>query len=78
MKTAEQIAENLYRVTEFREWVRTNALFPEVSDAVVDPAVEGLRKIEDVLINVLHRMGEIERVTAIRKQLKPAPRTPVS
>ena len=76
-KSAEQIAENLYRITEIRTWVRTNVLFPEVSDTIVDPACDGLRKIEDALIGVLYRMGEVHRAVAIEKQLKPAPRTPV-
>ena len=78
MKNAEQIAENLYRVTEFRYWVRTNVLFPEVADGIVNPACDGLRKIEDALIGVLYRLGEVHRAVAIEQQLKPAPRTPVA
>ena len=75
--TPEHHAECLYRIAEFRKWVQTNALFPEVSDNLVKPGVEALRTWENALIAALYAEGEIERVVAIEKQLKPAPRAPV-
>lgn len=78
-RSAEDLAENLYRVVEFRYWVQTNVLFPEVGDGIVHPTRDNLCAIENALVLALHRMGEVERVVAIMKRLKPAPRgVPVS
>ena len=78
MKDAELVAENLYRVLEFRQWVRSNVLFPEVSDNLVKPGVEAIRAWENALVSELYQRGEVERVVAIQKRLQPAPRTPVT
>lgn len=75
---AEQNAESLYRIREFRQWVRTNVLFPQVPDSTVNPLCDWLRKAENDLVTALYADGEVERVVAIEKQLQPAPRTPVS
>lgn len=73
-RSAEDLAENLYRAVEFRYWVQTNVLFPEVGDSIVHPLRDRLVEAENALVLALHRMGEVERVTAIMKRLKPAPR----
>lgn len=78
-RSAEDLAENLYRVVEFRYLVQTNVLFPEVGDSIVHPLRDRLVEAENALVLALHRMGEVERVAAIMKRLKPAPRgAPVS
>ena len=75
---AEQNAECLYRIREFRQWVETNILFPQVPDSIVRPLRDRLREAENALVAVLYGDGEIERVVAVERQLQPAPRTPVT
>ena len=78
MRDAEQIAEHLYRISECRRWIQTNVLFPEVSDNLVNPARDALCQIENALVALLYRQGEVWRAVEIEKQLRPAPRTPVA
>ena len=77
-RTPEHHAECLYRVAEFRRWVQTNALFPDVSDNLVRPGVDALRAWECALVATLYAEGRTDLVVAIEKQLQPAPRAPVS
>jgi hypothetical protein len=76
MRDPEHYAECLYRIAEFRKWVRTNVLFPQVPDSIVKPMCDHLREAENALVILLYGEGEVDRVAAIEQQLQPAPRTP--
>lgn len=77
-RTPEHHAECLYRIAEFRSWVKTNALFPDVPDNLVKLGVDALRAWEYALVGTLYAEGRTDLVVAIEKQLQPAPRAPVS
>ena len=68
-QTVEQIAENLYRVREFHEWVRSNTMFPTVPDSIVNPLKDQLRLAEHALLTALYDQDAIQHATAIQKAM---------
>ena len=65
----ERIAENLYRVSEFRKWIDTNTLFPTVPDTIVKPVRGKLVEAEHLLVNALYDLKAIDRAVVIDKML---------
>lgn len=66
---AEALAEQVYRIAEFRKYVESNVLFPTVPDTIVHPLRDFLRKAENALVVELYNNGEFERIAAIHKGL---------
>ena len=59
--------EHLHRITQFRNWLDTNILFPTVPDSIVRPLREQLMKAEEILVSKAYLSGDIEKVTIMQK-----------
>lgn len=58
--------DQLHRLTQFREWIDTNCLFPTVPDTIVRPMREYVSQAERIIVGELYSRNEIDKITAIR------------
>ena len=63
-------AEQLYRITEFHNWVRTNLLWPHIPDSIVNPLRDQLRAAEKILIGELYTSNQLDKLVALHKMKK--------
>ena len=66
----DQYVEQFYRIYEFRKWIQTNVLFPQVPDTIVRPLREQLLAAELRLMSILHEYSELDKIVEIQKMLE--------
>lgn len=73
-RSAEHMAECLYRLAEMRQWLNSNVLFPVVSDVIVDALREQLLAAEHVLLSALYDRDQLEAVRSMIQAMSAPPR----
>jgi len=59
--------DHIHRITQFREWLDTNVLWPAVPDTIVRPLREQLIKAEEILAAKVYTSGDINKLAAMQK-----------
>jgi hypothetical protein len=59
--------DHLHHITQFRNWLDTNILFPTVPDTIVQPLREKLIEAESILLIKAYTNGDLDKVVTMQK-----------